>query len=110
MPRDITLRCPCCQAELVIDLEAARIVQHRAARPAGEKPSLENLAERAKEKPRLQDELFGSALIGERSRGDSLEDAFRRARREASQRGDFELETKDGEPSSTDEPVKESEE
>ncbi|MBL8900531.1 MAG: hypothetical protein JNM84_23070 [Planctomycetes bacterium] len=97
MPRDITLRCPCCQAELVIDLEAGRVVQHRAPKPAGEKTSLESLAERAKEKPRLQDELFGSALIGERARGDSLEDAFRRAHREASQRSDFELELPTGE-------------
>jgi hypothetical protein len=104
MPREITLRCPCCQAELVIDLEAERVVHHRPARPAGAKESLEALAERARAKPRLRDELFGSALIDERKRGDALEDAFRRAQSEASQRGDFELPVSDPGVSPEEEP------
>lgn len=95
MKRELTLRCPCCEAELVIDVTRGRVVHHRVAPAPGDKASLEELAQRAKEKPALQDKLFGSALLGERDRHDSLEDSFRRAREEAQTRGDFHLEAPD---------------
>ena len=36
MARELTLHCPCCDAELVIDVTAKRVVHHRGPRRARE--------------------------------------------------------------------------
>ena len=88
MPRlksEIEVRCPCCQATLVIDTNLGRVVSHQEP-DRGDKPELGEAARILAEAAARREALFEQSFNAEKNRDDALtrrfEEALKQARKE----------------------------
>lgn len=79
--KDIRVICPCCDAELVIDVLTQKILRHRAKDATPESTWGEAAAKVAEREGRGTD-AFDSALSGEQSRAKDLDDLFDEAKKQ----------------------------
>jgi len=83
--KDIRVICPCCDAELIIDLLTQTVLRHRTKDSTPESAwgaATAKVAERAERGT----DAFDSALSGERSRARDLDDLFDEAKKQAEAR------------------------
>ena len=88
MPRlksEIEVRCPCCQATLVIDTNLGRVVSHHEPE-RGDKPELSEAARILAAEAARREALFEQSFNAEKNRDDALtrrfEEALKQARKE----------------------------
>ncbi len=93
---EFELKCPCCQATLIVDANLKRVTGHREPEH-GQKPELSEAARILAEEAARREARFARSVESERSRGDELakrfEEALRQAREEPISRPsrDFDL-------------------
>ena len=68
---ELELRCPCCNAMLVVDTNLGRIVSHKEPE-RGDKPELTEAARILAEEARRREALFEQSVEAEKTRGDAL--------------------------------------
>jgi hypothetical protein len=82
---EIEVRCPCCQATLVIDTNLGRVVSHSEPEH-GDKPELTDAQRILAEEARRREAIFEQSVASEKTRADSLarrfEEALKQAREE----------------------------
>lgn len=83
--KDITIVCPCCEAELIIDVLTQKILRHRAKGSTAESTWGDAHARVAGREERGTD-AFDAALSGEQSRSRDLDDLFDEAKKKAEER------------------------
>lgn len=83
--KDITIICPCCEGELVVDVLTQKVLRHREKGATPETTWGEASARVAKRESRGTD-AFDSALSGEKSRTRDLDDLFDAAKEQVEQR------------------------
>lgn len=85
-PSQFTLRCPCCEATIVVDSETGAILSHQEkAKPLA---SFEELAKAQQQQKQTRDQLFAQELISQKDRDRLLEEKFREAMKRADQEKD----------------------
>src|SRR4051794_31233895 len=87
MPRlksEIEVRCPCCQATLLIDTNLGRIVSHTEPE-RGNKPELTDAHRILAEEAARREAMFQQSVDSEKTRGDALSRRFEEALRQAKQ-------------------------
>jgi hypothetical protein len=85
MPRlksEIEVRCPCCQATLVIDTNLGRVVSHQEP-DRGDKPELSEAARILAEEAARREALFEQSFNAEKNRDDALTRRFEEALKQA---------------------------
>ena len=85
MPRlksEIEVRCPCCQATLVIDTNLGRVVSHHEPE-RGDKPELSEAARILAEEAARREALFEQSFNAEKNRDDALTRRFEEALKQA---------------------------
>lgn len=88
--KDITVVCPCCETELVVDVLTQKVLRHRAKGSTAETTWGEAHG-RVKEREARGTDAFDAALSGEKSRARDLDDLFAEAKRQAEERKKREL-------------------
>jgi len=83
--KDITVVCPCCETELVVDVLTQKVLRHRAKDATAESTWGEASARVAERESRGTD-AFDSALSGEQSRARDLDDLFDAAKKQVEER------------------------
>jgi len=88
--KDITVVCPCCETEIIVDVLTQKVLRHR---PQGSTPETTwgDAHERVKERESRGTDAFDSALSGEKSRARNLDDLFDAAKKQAEERKKREL-------------------
>jgi hypothetical protein len=93
---ELEVACPCCRAELVIDLNLGRVISHRE--PArSDKPELDEAARILAAEEARREALFRQSVEAEKGRGDALARRFEEALHQANKepitrpRRDFDL-------------------
>jgi hypothetical protein len=79
---EIEVRCPCCNATLVIDKNLGRVISHKELE-RGDKPELNEAARILSEEARRREALFEQSVEAEKTRGDALARRFEEALRQA---------------------------
>ena len=82
--KDITVVCPCCEAELVVDVLTQKVLRHRAKGSTPETTWGDAHESRGTD-------AFDSALSGEMSRERDLDDLFDAAKKQVEERKKREL-------------------
>ena len=85
MPRlksEIEVRCPCCQATLVIDTNLGRVVSHHEPE-RGDKPELSEAARILAAEAARREALFEQSFNAEKNRDDALTRRFEEALKQA---------------------------
>jgi len=85
MPRlksEIEVRCPCCQATLVIDTNHGRVVSHHEPE-RGDKPELSEAARILAAEAARREALFEQSFNAEKNRDDALTRRFEEALKQA---------------------------
>ena len=91
---ELQLECPCCGAELVVDLNLQRIVAHR--QPEREdKPELDSAQRILAEAADRREALFQRSVADEKGRGDALSKRFEEALKQAQQKEPVERPARD---------------
>ena len=82
---EIEVRCPCCDAVLVVDTNLGRVVSHQEPE-RGHKPELSDAQRILAQEAARRDALFDQSVEAEKSRDDALtrrfEEALKKARHE----------------------------
>lgn len=81
---ELTVQCPCCRADLVIDVNLKRVVSHKEAR-TGPVRELDDAHRLLAEEAAARERMFEASFKAEQSRGDDLERRFREALEQARQ-------------------------
>ena len=76
------LTCPCCGAELVVDVNLGRVVSHKAPE-RGDKPELSEASRILAAEAARREALFEQSVQNEKSRDDALSRRFEEALKEA---------------------------
>lgn len=79
---ELTVQCPCCRAELVVDVNLKRVVSHKEAR-TGPHRDLDNAQRLLAEEAAARERIFEQSFQAEKNRGDDLERRFREALEQA---------------------------
>src|SRR5215831_17663729 len=79
---EFEVKCPCCQATLVIDDGLKRVVRHVEPERA-DKPKLDEAHEILAAEKARRESLFNQAVQSERTRGDALSKRFEEALKQA---------------------------
>jgi hypothetical protein len=79
---EITLTCPCCRAELVVDTNLERVVSHKAPERA-DKPELTEAARILAAEAARREAIFEQSVQAEKTRDDALSRRFEEALRQA---------------------------
>jgi len=79
---ELTVECPCCGTELVIDLNLRRVVAHHEPE-RGDKPSLDDAQRILAAEQARREAMFEQSRENERTRGDALSKRFEEALRQA---------------------------
>src|ERR1043165_8113645 len=79
---EIEVRCPCCSALLVVDLNLGRVISHKEPERA-DKPELSEAARILADEARRREALFEQSVEAEKTRGDALSKRFEEALRQA---------------------------
>ena len=93
---EVEVKCPCCSATLVFDLNLKRIVRHLEPERS-DKPELSKAEKILADEKTRREALFKQSVDAEKTRGDALskrfDDALEQARKEpvARQKWDFDL-------------------
>ena len=85
MPRlesERELRCPCCGAVLVVDVNLGRVIAHEPP-PGGPKPELSDANRILAEQAARREALFEQSVQSEKNKGDALSKRFEEALRQA---------------------------
>ena len=75
------VKCPCCDATLVIDAGLQRVIRH--VEPERDKPKLDEAHRILAEEKARRDSLFEQSVKSERTRGDALSRRFEEALKQA---------------------------
>jgi hypothetical protein len=76
------VKCPCCGAALVIDLNLGRVISHREP-DSGLNIELSDAQKILAEEKRRRDAAFDQSVTAERTRGDALSKRFEEALKQA---------------------------
>ena len=79
---ELTVQCPCCRAELVVDVNLERVVSHKEARSAPDR-DLDNAQRLLAEEAAARERIFEQSFQAEKHRGDNLDRRFREALEQA---------------------------
>ena len=79
---EIEVRCPCCDAVLVVDTNLGRVVSHQEP-DRGNKPELSDAQRILAQEAARRDALFEQSVEAEKTRGDALARRFEEALRQA---------------------------
>jgi hypothetical protein len=79
---EIEVRCPCCDAVLVVDTNLGRVVSHQEPE-RGHKPELSDAQRILAQEAARRDALFEQSVEAEKTRGDALARRFDEALRQA---------------------------
>jgi hypothetical protein len=79
---EIEVRCPCCDALLVVDTNLGRVVSHLEPE-RGNKPELSDAQRILAQEAARRDALFEQSVEAEKTRGDALARRFEEALRQA---------------------------
>lgn len=79
---EVTVQCPCCRAELVVDVNLKRVVSHKEAR-TGPVREIDDAHRLLAEEAEARERLFEQSFQAEKSRGDDLDRRFREALEQA---------------------------
>jgi hypothetical protein len=80
---ELTVTCPCCQAELVVDTNLGRVVSHKV-RERGDKPELTEASRILAAEAARREALFEQSFQNEKTRDDALSRRFEEALKQAS--------------------------
>ena len=80
---ELTVTCPCCHAELVVDTNLARVVSHKAPE-RGDKPELSEASRSLAAEAARREALFEQSFQNEKTRDDALSKRFEEALKQAS--------------------------
>ena len=82
---EIEVKCPCCQATLVVDVNLGRVIAHQEPE-RGNKPELSEAQRILAEEAARREAIFQQSVDAEKTRGDALarrfEEALKQARNE----------------------------
>lgn len=79
---EVEMRCPCCQATLVVDVNLRRVVRH--VEPVRtDRPELGDAARILATEAARREAIFAESVHAEKTRGDVLSKRFEEALREA---------------------------
>ena len=79
---EIEVRCPCCEAVLVVDTNLGRVVSHQEPE-RGNKPELSDAQRILAQEAARRDALFEQSVEAEKTRSDALARRFEEALRQA---------------------------
>jgi len=79
---ELTLTCPCCNAELVVDVNLGRVIAHNAPE-RGDKPELADAQRILADAAAKREALFEQSMQAEKTRDDALSRRFEEALRQA---------------------------
>lgn len=79
---ELALTCPCCGAELVVDVNLGRVISHTAPE-RGDKPELADAGRILAEAAARREALFEQSMQAEKTRDDALSRRFEEALRQA---------------------------
>ena len=79
---EIEVRCPCCDAVLVVDTNLGRVVSHQEPE-RGNKPELSDAQRILAQEAARREALFEQSVEAEKTRGDALARRFEEALRQA---------------------------
>ena len=79
---ELEVTCPCCHAQLVVDVNLGRVVSHREPERA-DKPELDAAARILAAEAERREALFQQSVEAEKGRGDALARRFEEALRQA---------------------------
>lgn len=79
---ELTVQCPCCRAELVVDVNLKRVVSHKEAR-TGPVRELDDAQRLLAEEAAARERAFELSFQAEQNRGDDLDRRFREALEQA---------------------------
>ena len=82
---EIEVRCPCCDAVLVVDTNLGRVVSHQEPE-RGNKPELSDAQRILAQEAARREALFEQSVEAEKTRGDALARRFEEALRQATAR------------------------
>lgn len=81
---ELELTCPCCSAELVVDINLGRIVSHKEPERE-DKPELNEAQRILAAEAARREALFEQSVQAEKTRGDALSRRFEEALKQASE-------------------------
>jgi len=81
---ELELSCPCCGAELVVDLNLGRVISHKEPERR-DKPELNEAQRILAAEAARREALFEQSVQAEKTRGDALSRRFEEALKQASQ-------------------------
>ena len=81
---ELELTCPCCGAELVVDINLGRIVSHKEPERE-DKPELNEAQRILAAEAARREALFEQSVQAEKTRGDALSRRFEEALKQASE-------------------------
>ena len=79
---ELTVECPCCGSQLVVDTNLKRVVSH-ALPERGDKRTLDDAQSILRAEAARREALFQESVQAERTRGDALDKRFEEALRQA---------------------------
>jgi hypothetical protein len=79
---ELTVQCPCCRAELVVDVNLKRVISHKEAR-TGPVIEIDDAHRLLAEEAAARERLFEQSFNAEKNRGDDLDRRFREALEQA---------------------------
>ena len=79
---ELTVQCPCCRAELVVDVNLKRVVSHQEPR-TGPVREIDDAHRLLAEEAAARERAFEQSFQAERNRGDDLDRRFREALEQA---------------------------
>jgi hypothetical protein len=79
---ELTVQCPCCRAELVVDVNLKRVVSHKEAR-TGPVREIDDAHRLLAEEAAARERIFEQSMQAEKNRGDDLDRRFREALEQA---------------------------
>jgi|SRR5688572_393874 hypothetical protein len=80
---ELEVKCPCCHATLVVDVNLGRVISHHEAERA-DKPELSDAERILAAEAARRDALFEQSVAAEKTRGDALSRRFEEALKQAS--------------------------
>ena len=81
---ELELTCPCCGAELVVDMNLGRVISHKEPERE-DKPELNEAQRILAAEAARREALFEQSVQAEKTRGDALSRRFEEALKQASQ-------------------------
>jgi hypothetical protein len=79
---EIAVTCPCCRADLVVDVHLGRVISHKAPERA-DKPELSEAARILAAEAARREAVFQQSVEAEKTRDDALSKRFEEALRQA---------------------------